>query len=345
MIFVGDVAIAPDDQFEQVGFPDYLKSQPISVNLEGAISTDLRVPQSGLCNTADWPNCFTGFELGPVFLGNNHVTDLPGGILTTQKHLAALGLQSFGAGPSAPDAQSAAVAGDIVCLGFGWPVIQCVPASVKKSGVNRLARDEVVGQVRRTLEGHPDKKLIIVFHWNYEFEPYPQPGHRALAMELVDMGVYAVIGHHPHIVGPVERYRGRILAYSLGNWMFSYKRFFRGQLRFPPKSFEQIAVEIGPRGDFVHKVIFEPPSTITYCGAESVHLSAFSFAPEFEGLSHAEYLAWFKKNRVKRKALPIYSTADRTVKNAVFDCWVTLRQRLIGFLLALRIKRRSPNGL
>lgn len=38
MIFVGDVAIAPDDQFEQVGFPDYLKSQPISVNLEGAIS-------------------------------------------------------------------------------------------------------------------------------------------------------------------------------------------------------------------------------------------------------------------------------------------------------------------
>jgi hypothetical protein len=52
----------------------------------------------------------------------------------------------------------------------------------------------------------------VLIHGNYEFELYPQPAHRQLALELIDAGVHSVIFHHPHRVGPVERYKRRSLT-------------------------------------------------------------------------------------------------------------------------------------
>ena len=341
MIFIGDVAIAPGDRFRHVGFPDNFQVKPICLNLEGAISPQDELPARGLCNSLNCLDSFKDFTLGPVFLGNNHITDIPDGISITQTHLAENKLQFFGAGCSQTDAESVAIDGDFVCLGFGWPVIQCVPASSKRPGVNRFEGNAVRKQVNKALKQHPQKKLIAVFHWNYEFEPYPQPGHRALAMELIDMGVHAIIGHHPHVVGPVECYRGHTIAYSLGNWAFSFGRFFDGQLLFPEKSFEQSALEINPKGNIVHKVRFEPPDTIRYCFAEDADAPGCSLKPDFEGMSSTEYLTWFKTNRVKRKLLPIYMSADRSVGNRVRDLSVAIRQRAIGVALHMGLKKMN----
>lgn len=46
--------------------------------------------------------------------------------------------------------------------------------------------------------------VICFFHWNYELEKYPQPFDRQLAMDLIDMGVAAVIGCHAHRTQPIE---------------------------------------------------------------------------------------------------------------------------------------------
>jgi len=43
---------------------------------------------------------------------------------------------------------------------------------------------------------------------------------RPLAHALVDAGADIVVGHHPHVVHPVERYRNGLIAYSLGNYVF-----------------------------------------------------------------------------------------------------------------------------
>jgi poly-gamma-glutamate synthesis protein (capsule biosynthesis protein) len=40
---------------------------------------------------------------------------------------------------------------------------------------------------------------------------------------MVKAGADLVIGHHPHVVQPVEAYRGRWIAYSLGNFVFDQK--------------------------------------------------------------------------------------------------------------------------
>jgi len=40
---------------------------------------------------------------------------------------------------------------------------------------------------------------------------------------MIDAGADLVVGHHPHVVQPVEKYRERWIAYSLGNFIFDQK--------------------------------------------------------------------------------------------------------------------------
>lgn len=338
MIFVGDVAIAPGDYFCHHGFPAIFGEKRLCLNLEGAISNGYSVPKFGTCNSADWQDSFRGFPLAPVFLANNHIADIPDGIQTTLSSLEARGLSGFGVGADAMLAAHPAICGDYALVAFGWPVIGCTPAGRCTAGTNRLEGRRVVQQTQEALAAYPDRKIVVVMHWNYEFELYPQPAHRKLAMELIDMGVNAVVGHHPHVVAPVERYKGRTIAYSLGNWAFSYGRFFGGKLRFPEESFHQIALELSDSGDAVHHVYYEPPHTIAYRFPEAVADEGFSLSPEFEGMSHSEYIRWFKKHRRKSKGLPVYTDAEGTLMNSINDKWVAARQRLIEAAVKLGLK-------
>lgn len=335
MIFAGDVAIANDDRFAFHQFPPEVRAKPWCINLEGAIADPAQMLDWGVYNASDWRESFTDFNLGPVFLGNNHIHDWPGGIFATLDQLRFAGIQGFGAGNNEQEASRPALISvgcrDYALVGFGWPVVGCRPASTHQEGINRFEAQHVLQTVASLHNQYPSRKIVVILHWNYEFERYPQPGHRKLAMDLIDQGVYAVVGHHPHIVGPVERYRGRTIAYSLGNWAFSYGCHFGGRLKFPASSFHQIAVELSDESDLVHHAQFAPPSTVCYQGAERVDADDFTLRPAFEGFGHAEYLHWFKANRVKRKGLPVYVDAADSPANRLRDRWVGFRQVLIDY--------------
>lgn len=348
MIFAGDVAVAHGDRFDFEGFPHDSLALPWCLNLEGAITGSLEMPDWGTSNSSAWIESFSRFTLGPVFIGNNHIHDIKGGIQITQAELARSGLEIFGAGTNIDEASKPAIAGsgrhDYVLLGFGWPVIGCKPAGRFRPGVNRLDGASVLHQVTEALRNAGSARVAVVIHGNYEFERYPQPAHRKLAKALIDLGVHAVIAHHPHIVGPVERYKGKTIAYSLGNWAFSYGRFFGGRLRFPESSFHQIAIELGDDGDTIHHARFAPPTTIDYQFAERAESSDFSLKPDFEGLDDTEYVVWFKANRIKRKGLPIYEEPNASVANSARDLWVKARQVGIDNAARLGLKSMRPRS-
>ncbi|MEN7549557.1 CapA family protein [Rapidithrix thailandica] len=61
--------------------------------------------------------------------------------------------------------------------------------------------------------------LVLYLHWGLELQPTPEPWQRELAKELINMGVDAIIGHHPHVVQSVEFIRDKPVFYSIGNYI------------------------------------------------------------------------------------------------------------------------------
>jgi poly-gamma-glutamate capsule biosynthesis protein CapA/YwtB (metallophosphatase superfamily) len=66
--------------------------------------------------------------------------------------------------------------------------------------------------------------VVVSLHWGIEYSRWPTDTQRQIAHRIVDAGADVVIGHHPHTVQEVERYRGAVIAYSLGNFVFDTSR-------------------------------------------------------------------------------------------------------------------------
>lgn len=62
--------------------------------------------------------------------------------------------------------------------------------------------------------------VVVNFHWGVERAPLPEEWQVTLARKVVDAGADLIVGHHPHILQGIERYRGAVIAYSLGNFVF-----------------------------------------------------------------------------------------------------------------------------
>lgn len=63
--------------------------------------------------------------------------------------------------------------------------------------------------------------LVIPFmHWGWERELAPTERQRQLARLMIDAGADLVVGGHPHVTQGAEYYRGKLIVYSLGNFVF-----------------------------------------------------------------------------------------------------------------------------
>lgn len=61
---------------------------------------------------------------------------------------------------------------------------------------------------------------IVYVHWGDEYILTHNNTQEKLAYTLIDAGVEAVIGHHPHVVQDIEKYKNGLIFYSLGNFIF-----------------------------------------------------------------------------------------------------------------------------
>ncbi|WP_018223157.1 CapA family protein [Salinispora pacifica] len=84
--------------------------------------------------------------------------------------------------------------------------------------------------------------LIVSLHWGLLFQRSRLAEYQpVVAHAAIDAGADVVIGHHPHILKPVEVYRGKVIFYSLGDfaleinerWWQSFSReWFEKAVRF-----------------------------------------------------------------------------------------------------------------
>jgi len=94
-------------------------------------------------------------------------------------------------------------------------------AGIDRPGVAWLEPERVLADIRfaRPLVD----VLVVCPHWGVEYASRPTPEQVALAHRMIDAGADLIVGSHPHVVQPLESYRGRWIAYSLGNFVFDQK--------------------------------------------------------------------------------------------------------------------------
>ena len=177
--------------------------------------------------------------VGVVSLANNHSTDHGYAALAAGRAaLAHRGILAVGAGASADEARAPVItdAGGlrigILAFASSDPWVGALPASDGHGGVAELS--EATAAIAALA---PSVDVVIAcVHWGKEYLPLPAPDIVHLGRSLIDAGARVVLGTHPHIIQPMERYRGGVICYSLGNLLFpSYPeqglRFFGAGLQ------------------------------------------------------------------------------------------------------------------
>jgi poly-gamma-glutamate capsule biosynthesis protein CapA/YwtB (metallophosphatase superfamily) len=66
----------------------------------------------------------------------------------------------------------------------------------------------------------PEAFNIALVHGGEEWSPRPTAVQERMYRALIDVGADLVIGSHPHVLQALEATRGRLIAYSLGNFIF-----------------------------------------------------------------------------------------------------------------------------
>jgi poly-gamma-glutamate capsule biosynthesis protein CapA/YwtB (metallophosphatase superfamily) len=92
--------------------------------------------------------------------------------------------------------------------------------------------------------------IFVSFHTGVEYSQKPTQQMIDMSHKLIDVGADAVLGHHPHVIQPIEIYNGKPIFYSFGNFAFWQPFSFWTQhsylARFTLDTPHQIKYEIVP---------------------------------------------------------------------------------------------------
>jgi poly-gamma-glutamate synthesis protein (capsule biosynthesis protein) len=107
----------------------------------------------------------------------------------------------------------------VAFVGFSDILPTAFAAGPRRPGTRWATPATIVHDVRAAAR-HADL-VIASFHWGVERDPHPTARQRAFAALALRSGATAVIAAHPHVLQPVVRTGRRVVAYSLGNFIWS----------------------------------------------------------------------------------------------------------------------------
>jgi poly-gamma-glutamate synthesis protein (capsule biosynthesis protein) len=170
---------------------------------------------------------------------NNHAFDQGAkGVRETLERLRAEHLVTIGSGEDRPKAETLRIVERqglrVAFLGF---------TDIFNLDLNRRATEPWVRPmdpepaVLAVKEARSQADVVIVsVHWGNEYQHTPTKRQRDIAQALVAAGCDVILGHHPHVLQPVEivecNGRKALVAFSMGNFISNQDRMYRAD-QFP----------------------------------------------------------------------------------------------------------------
>ncbi len=236
--FVGDILLAShvENKINQAGlnYPFEKVSSLLSTsdftigNLESAIGLGGTPSVNKEYTFRANPKVLEGVKWSGIDIlsvANNHVLDYgTSAFYETLESIESVDLQYVGAGRNQAEAFKPVIqnkngkkvvffAASRVIPNGAWHAGQKWPGVAGIYDPNKLLK---------SMEGFNQDDIVVVYlHWGVEKESIPKPYQRKLARLLIDNGADVVIGSHPHVLQGFEFYRDGLIAYSLGNFVFT----------------------------------------------------------------------------------------------------------------------------
>ncbi len=167
---------------------------------------------------------YAGFDV--LSLANNHMFDYGRIALEdTMKNLKDNGIEYVGAGYNKKEAFSPKIINidgtKIGILAYANLGPKNWQAKENDSGLAWLDLSDLV-KIKKEIANVKDKVdvLIISLHSGEEYSHQPTYFQKVFARTCIEAGADIVIGHHPHVIQKVEKYKDGWIAYSLGNFVF-----------------------------------------------------------------------------------------------------------------------------
>lgn len=161
-----------------------------------------------------------------VNLANNHTLDQgEQGLLDTLDNLSSRGIPYVGAGKNSQEAYTAQYFErngiKIALLGF----TRVIPQSDWTAGAGKPGVASVYDsrEALKTIAAAKKKAdlVVVVVHWGKERVEQYDDIQQALGRSFIDAGADLVMGGHPHVLQGIEPYKGKWIAYSTGNFIFT----------------------------------------------------------------------------------------------------------------------------
>ena len=233
--FAGDVTFA--NHFEYyVGerwnypfdkFPEFSMADLSIVNLENPLTRG-GIPSEKQFNFRARPEYTRVLKAGGidiVNLANNHIYDYSEqGLFDTIDFLDQAGIRHIGAGKNMAFARKPVLLKikgvRIAFLGYyGLRKHSGSHPATADSAGTALRNLSYIKQDIKAVRDSTDV-VIVTFHWGIEKEHVPEVDQIYFAHKTIQYGADLIVGHHPHVLQGIEKYRNGLIVYSLGNFIF-----------------------------------------------------------------------------------------------------------------------------
>ncbi|MGB4759087.1 MAG: CapA family protein [Candidatus Saccharimonadales bacterium] len=203
-------------------------------------------------------------------LANNHTDDLGrDGFLETQKHLTDSGFQVYG-GPDLTDSQNhcEVISLPIHLKGAGKTDQAALPVAF--CAYHAVARSPTTAELESVRAYAKVMPVFAFAHLGVEYTATVTSQQQTLARDLVDAGAEFVIMNHPHWVQSTDVYKGKLIVYSTGNFLFD-------QLTYEEQRSASYDIMISAKYNDNIKTWIK---LVQSCGAEELHDSCFAELPK-----------------------------------------------------------------
>jgi poly-gamma-glutamate capsule biosynthesis protein CapA/YwtB (metallophosphatase superfamily) len=220
-------AAAADSPGLAFGGFDLFRTDDLSlVNLESCVTTrgEPRVKPYTFRTHPRFLSVLRNAGVDLVNIANNHVFDYgEPGLFDTIAALDSLGLPHVGAGMDEARAHTPYIAvlrgKRFAFLGY-YRGEEAPPARGNLPGVAERSLRLIGRDIRDARTRMHADHVIVSLHWGVEKADRPERWQRRVAHAIIDAGADVIIGHHPHVLQGIERYRNGLIVYSLGNLIF-----------------------------------------------------------------------------------------------------------------------------